>query len=83
MYSDVRLLRKEKTNMIVSELITVGNELGSKVKLRPNVTDEQLQKSQFELELVSIYEALSKKFSDEDAVEIITNAVSRFIEAHT
>lgn len=65
--------------MIVSELGTVGEELGSKVELSAISADEQLQKSQFELELVSIYEALAKKFSVDESIELITNSIGVFI----
>lgn len=68
--------------MIISELGTVGNELGSKVELSAISADEDLQKSQFELELTSIYESLAKKFSVNEAVEIVTNSIELFLKAH-
>ena len=68
--------------MIASELGTVSEELGSKVELSAISADEQLQKSQFELELVSIFEALAKKFSVDEAVEIVTNSIGLFLEHH-
>ena len=66
--------------MILSELGTVGEELGSKVELCAISADEQLQKSQFELELLSIYESLAKKFSVDESIEIVTHSIELFIE---
>lgn len=68
--------------MIASELGTVGEELGSKVELSAISADEQLQKSQFELELVSIFEALAKKFSVDESIEIVTHSIELFLEHH-
>lgn len=68
--------------MIASELGTVGEELGSKVELSAISADEQLQKSQFEIELASIYESLAKKFTVNEAVEIVTNSIELFLKAH-
>lgn len=68
--------------MIVSELGTVNAELGSKVELSAISADEELQKAQFRLELASIYEALAKKFSVNESIEIITDTVDMFLEAH-
>lgn len=68
--------------MIASELGTVGEELGSKVELSAISADENLQKAQFELELVSIYESLAKKFSIDESIEIVTHAIELFLEHH-
>lgn len=68
--------------MIASELGTVDTQLGSNVELSAISADEQLQKSQFELELVSIYEALAEKFSVDSAIELITNSIGLFINHH-
>lgn len=68
--------------MIASELGTVDTKLGSKVELSAISADEQLQISQFELELVSIYEALAEKFSVDSAIELITNSIGLFINHH-
>lgn len=68
--------------MIVSELGTVGKELGSKVELQAISADADLQKSQFELELTSIYESLAKKFSVDESIEIVTNSIELFLKAH-
>lgn len=68
--------------MIVSELGTVDSRLGSKVELTAISADEELQKSQFELELLSIFESLAKKFSVDESVEIVTHAIELFLEAH-
>ena len=68
--------------MIASELGTVGDELGSKVELSAISADEALQKSQFELELTSIYESLAKKFSVDESIEIVTNSIELFLKAH-
>lgn len=68
--------------MIASELGTVGEELGSKVELSAISADENLQKAQFELELVCIYESLAKKFSIDESIEIVTHAIELFLEHH-
>ena len=69
--------------MITSELGKVANEFGSKVELSAISADENLQKAQFELELVSIYESLAKKFSVDESIEIVTHSVELFIEHHS
>ena len=66
--------------MILSELGTVGNKLRSKVELSAISADEELQKAQFELELVSIYEALAKKFSVDESIEIVTHSIETLME---
>lgn len=68
--------------MIASELGTLGDKLGSKVELHAISADVDLQKSQFEIELTSIYESLAKKFSVDEAIEIITNSIELFLKAH-
>lgn len=69
--------------MIKSELGTVGAEIGSKVELSAISADENLQKAQFELELVSIYESLANKFSLDESIEIVTHSVELFLEHHS
>lgn len=70
--------------MIKSELIKKEVVFGfhGKVELHPNVEDCSLQLMQFQLELVSIYEALASRYSFDDATEVITESVGMFLEAH-
>lgn len=68
--------------MIASELGAVDANLGSKVELSAISADERLQKAQFGLELVSIYEALAEKFSVDGAVELITDSIGMFLDHH-
>lgn len=68
--------------MIKAELGTVMDELGSKVELSSVAPDEKLKKVQYKFELVSIYEALAEKFSVDGAVELITDSIGMFLEAH-
>lgn len=69
--------------MIASELGKVGGEIGSKVELSAISADENLQKAQFELELVSIYESFAKKFSIDESIEIVTHSIELFLEHHS
>lgn len=71
--------------MIKSQLLKTEEELGffmGDVELTTNVEDEDLQLAQYQLELASIYEALAKRYSLDDAVEAITDSVELFLKAH-
>ena len=70
--------------MIKSELTKKEEAFGflGEVELSPNVEDPELQLAQFELELASIYEALTNRYSLDDAIETVTDSVERFLEAH-
>lgn len=70
--------------MIKSQLIKKDEEFDflGKVELLPNVEDHNLQLAQFELELASIYEALTNRYSLDDAIETVTDSVEMFLEAH-
>ena len=70
--------------MIISNLISIGDDgIGTEVQIHLVAPEENLQHHQCELELVGIYEALSKKFSMDIAVEIITNATKLFLDHHS
>lgn len=70
--------------MIRSELVKKEEQFGflGKVELLPNVEDSELQLAQFQLELASIYEALTNRYSLDDAIQTITDSVEMFLEAH-
>lgn len=71
--------------MIKSQLIKNEKEFGlfmGDVELRANVEDEELQLAQYQLELASVYEALAKRYTLDDAVEAITESLEIFLKAH-
>jgi regulator of sigma D len=70
--------------MIKSQLIKKEKEFGfvGEVELVANVEDSELQMAQYQLELVSIYESLAKRFQLNDTIAIITDSVQMFLEAH-
>ena len=70
--------------MIKSQLVKSEDVFGfnGEVELVANVKDSELQLAQYQLELASIYEALAKRFSFDDAVEAITDSVELFLKAH-
>lgn len=68
--------------MIKAELGAILDEIGSKVELSSVAPDEKLQKVQYKFELVSIYEALTEKFSVDGAVELITDSIGMFLGHH-
>ncbi len=70
--------------MIKSQLVKKEKEFGfvGEVELMANVEDSELQMAQYNLELVSIYEALAKRFPLNDTIAIITDSVQMFLEAH-
>lgn len=70
--------------MIKSQLIKKDKEFGflGEVEMVANIEDHELQLAQYQLELASIYEALAKRFSLDDAIEAITDSVELFLKAH-
>lgn len=55
----------------------------SKVELGYIDKDKEVQQVQLELELVAIYDALEKKYSTDEAIELITASITHFLEAHS
>ena len=70
--------------MIKSQLIKNDEEFGffGEVILEPNIKDRNLQLAQFQLELASIYEALTNRYSLDEAIETVTDSVEMFLEHH-
>lgn len=70
--------------MIKSQLIR-NEELSGfvgEVELKANVEDSDLQLLQYQFELASIYDALAKRFSIDDAVSVVTESVSMFLKTY-
>lgn len=70
--------------MIKSQLVKKDEMFGfvGEVEMVANVEDRELQTLQYQLELVSIYEALAKRFQLNDTIGIITESVQMFLETH-
>lgn len=70
--------------MIKSEMLkNLAGEIVTKVELGTIDKNKEIQLAQLELELIGIYDSLEKKFSTDEAIEIITSSVSHFLEAHS
>lgn len=69
--------------MIKSELcVNLKGDIATKVELGVIDDNPVISLAQLEYELVGIYDSLEKKFSMDEAVELITSSVSHFLDAH-
>lgn len=69
--------------MIKSEIcVNLKGDIATKVELGVIDDNPVISLAQLEIELVGIYDSLEKKFSTDEAVELITSSVSHFLDAH-